>query len=222
VKRIDQNRQKARTRDSLQALSKLGELVDGRYRIVSQPPIVVPARELASAYSLSPDEVQHAIQKQFRAYRATLRDDVRDLLERFHVVDVARKVVGVGSVGTRAFIVLLEGRDAGDRLSLPVSRPAVRSADSRSYQNAVGRLCAPSSVNQATRPCRSATQSDTSAVFPHPGPPHTKVDPRRAPSSSVEFRRDRRTNLRGTGGRFHRTTAPIGVPTPAAPLPAVL
>jgi uncharacterized protein (DUF2252 family) len=58
------------------------------------------------------------IGEQFRAYRATLRDDQRKLLERFQVVDVARKVVGVGSVGTRAFIVLLQGRDQHDPLFL--------------------------------------------------------------------------------------------------------
>ncbi|GAA3064364.1 DUF2252 domain-containing protein [Pseudonocardia yunnanensis] len=111
---------KAHTRDSLQALSKLGEMVDGKYRIVSQPPIVVPARDLAASYGLSPDEVMPAIQEQFRAYRATLEDNRRKLLERFQVVDAARKVVGVGSVGTRAFIVLLQGRDAQDPLFLQV------------------------------------------------------------------------------------------------------
>ena len=111
---------KARTRDSLQALSKLGEMVDGRYRIVSQPPIVVPMRELSSYYSVSPDEIEQAIHDQFRGYRATLQDDRRHLLERFEVVDMARKVVGVGSVGTRAFIVLLQGRDQQDPLFLQV------------------------------------------------------------------------------------------------------
>ena len=111
---------KARTRDSLQALSKLGELVDGQYRIVSQPPIVVPARELAATYGLSPDEVERGLHQQFSAYRATLRDDQRQLLERFQMVDVARKVVGVGSVGTRAFIALLQGRDQHDPLILQV------------------------------------------------------------------------------------------------------
>ncbi|MFC5264065.1 DUF2252 domain-containing protein [Kribbella qitaiheensis] len=111
---------KARTRDSMQALSKLGELVDGEYRIVSQPPIVVPARDLAVADGLSRDQVESMIRDQFRAYRATLQDDRRRLLERFEVVDLARKVVGVGSVGTRAFIVLLQGRDANDPLFLQV------------------------------------------------------------------------------------------------------
>ena len=60
------------------------------------------------------------IHEQFRAYRATLQDDRRRLLERFEVVDMARKVVGVGSVGTRAFIVLLQGRDAQDPLFLQI------------------------------------------------------------------------------------------------------
>jgi uncharacterized protein (DUF2252 family) len=111
---------KAHTRDSLQALSKLGEVVDGNYRIVSQPPIVVPARDLAATYGLSADEVVPVIREQFRAYRATLPDDRRYLLERFQVVDMARKVVGVGSIGTRAFIVLLQGRDAQDPLFLQI------------------------------------------------------------------------------------------------------
>ena len=119
-KRAEKTAAKAHTRDSLQALSKLGELVDGKYRIASQPPIVVPARDLAATYGLSPDEVVPAIHEQFRAYRATLQDDRRHLLERFEIVDAARKVVGVGSVGTRAFIVLLQGRDAHDPLFLQI------------------------------------------------------------------------------------------------------
>ena len=112
--------QKAHSRDSLQALSKLGELVDGRYRIVSQPPIVVPSRELEAAYGVSAEEAQNMIHEQFRAYRATLQPDRRQLLERFEFIDMARKVVGVGSVGTRAFIVLLQGRDQEDPLFLQV------------------------------------------------------------------------------------------------------
>ena len=119
-KRAVQEVEKAHTRDSLQALSKLGELVDGRYRIVSQPPIVVPLRDLAATYGLSADEAEGAIHEQFRAYRATLQADRRHLLEQFQIVDAARKVVGVGSVGTRAFIVLLQGRDAEDPLFLQI------------------------------------------------------------------------------------------------------
>ena len=111
---------KAHTRDSLQASAKLAEVVDGQQRIVSDPPIVVPARDLAATYGFSPDEVSGLIREQFRAYRATLQDDRRHLLERFSVVDSARKVVGVGSVGTRAFIVLLQGRDQQDPLFLQI------------------------------------------------------------------------------------------------------
>ena len=112
---------KAHTRDSLQALSKLAEKVDGHYRIVSQPPIVIPARDIdAPSFGMSADELQHAIHEQLRAYRSTLQDDRRHLLERFEVIDVARKVVGVGSVGTRAFIALLQGRDDQDPLFLQV------------------------------------------------------------------------------------------------------
>jgi uncharacterized protein (DUF2252 family) len=112
--------QKAYTRDSLQALSKLGELVDGQYRIVSQPPVVIPLRELGALHDYTPDQMAHMVHEQFRSYRATLEDDRRHLLERFQIIDVARKVVGVGSVGTRAFIVLLQGRDQQDPLFLQV------------------------------------------------------------------------------------------------------
>jgi uncharacterized protein (DUF2252 family) len=125
-KTAQKNVAKARTRDSLQALSKLGELVDGRYRIVSQPPIVVPMRDLEGTYGFNQDEIERLLHEQFRAYRATLRDDQRQLLERFQVVDLARKVVGVGSVGTRAFIALLQGRDQQDPLFLQM-KEATRS-----------------------------------------------------------------------------------------------
>ena len=120
LKRGRKNFDKARTRDSLQALSKLGEYADGQYRIASRPPIIVPVRDLATTYGLSPEEAESTIHDQFRAYRATLQDDRRHLLAKFHIVDAARKVVGVGSVGTRAFIVLLQGRDEQDPLFLQV------------------------------------------------------------------------------------------------------
>src|SRR4051794_33951800 len=112
--------EKAHSRDSLQALSKLAERVDGTYRIVSQPPIVVPRRDYVATLGISGDQTDEIIRDQFNAYRATLQDDRRQLLERFEVVDAARKVVGVGSVGTRAFIVLLQGRDAQDPLFLQI------------------------------------------------------------------------------------------------------
>jgi len=121
ARRAEKNIEKAHTRDSVQALSKLAELgEDGQYRIISQPPVIVPGRDLAATYGLSPDEVMPTIHEQFRAYRATLQDDRRRLLEKFEIVDAARKVVGVGSVGTRAFIVLLQGRDQQDPLFLQI------------------------------------------------------------------------------------------------------
>jgi uncharacterized protein (DUF2252 family) len=112
--------EKARTRDSTQALSKLAEYVDGRYRIISQPPVLVPSRDLPATYGYSVQEIEQVVHEQFRAYRSTLRDDQRHLLERFEIIDIARKVVGVGSVGRRAFIVLLQGRDEQDPLFLQV------------------------------------------------------------------------------------------------------
>jgi len=112
---------KALTRDSLQALSKLGELVDGHYRIISQPPIVVPLRDVnAEEYGMTLADIERALHEQFRDYRSTLQDDRRHLLEKFEIIDMARKVVGVGSVGTRAFILLLQGRDEQDPLFLQV------------------------------------------------------------------------------------------------------
>jgi uncharacterized protein (DUF2252 family) len=114
--------EKAHASDSLQALSKLTELVDGQYQITSQPPLIVPARDLVSTFGLTQGQLMPALHEQFRAYRATLQDDRRRLLERFEVVDMARKVVGVGSVGTRCYIVLLQGRDSRDPLFLQVKQ----------------------------------------------------------------------------------------------------
>jgi uncharacterized protein (DUF2252 family) len=114
------NVEKAHSRDSLQALSKLGELVDGRYRIASVPPVVIPARDLPMTFGSSHRSLEELVHHQLTAYRATLRDDRRHLLEQFEFVDAARKVVGVGSVGTRAFIALMQGRDSGDPLFLQV------------------------------------------------------------------------------------------------------
>jgi uncharacterized protein (DUF2252 family) len=110
---------KARTRGNVQALSKLSEVVDGKHRIVSQPPLIIPLRDLAE-YGLDAGSVEAELRQQFRDYRATLPDDRKQLLDRFDFVDVARKVVGVGSVGTRAYIALFQGRDERDPLFLQV------------------------------------------------------------------------------------------------------
>ena len=120
AKRARKAAEKAHTRDSLQALSKLAEVVDGKYRIISQPPAVIPMRDLEDRHGLSVEEFEHVIHEQFRAYRETLQHDRRHVLERFQFVDMAHKIVGVGSVGARAFIVLLQGRDHNDPLFLQV------------------------------------------------------------------------------------------------------
>jgi uncharacterized protein (DUF2252 family) len=120
VKSMNKTLRKAHTRDSLGALPKFAEFVDGRHRIVSQPPVIIPLRDLAASYEMTPEQARDAVEEQFRAYKATLSNDRRQLLDRFTIVDMARKVVGVGSVGTRAFMVLLQGRDNADPLFLQV------------------------------------------------------------------------------------------------------
>jgi len=121
---------KARTRTNLDALAKLTEVVDGRQRIVSQPPVLIPLRELDRYYDVDAADLRDVVLQFFEDYRQTLSETRRLLLDRFRVVDVARKVVGVGSVGTRAFVALLEGRDERDPLFLQVtpSRAAPRRA----------------------------------------------------------------------------------------------
>jgi hypothetical protein len=107
---------KARTRDSLQALSKLTTIVDGQLRIVSDPPLIVPVEELFP--QLESDALRESFHQLVRGYRRSLQTDRRHLLEEFEFLQIARKVVGVGSVGTRAWILLLVGRDNNDPLFL--------------------------------------------------------------------------------------------------------
>jgi len=111
MKKATKSIKKARGRDSLQALSKLTKVVDGRRRFEEDPPLLTRVVE---------DEIREHIDEILWMYRRTLQDDRRHLLDRYRFVDVARKVVGVGSVGTRAFLVLLEGRDENDPLFLQV------------------------------------------------------------------------------------------------------
>ena len=126
IKIATKTMRKAHTRDSLHALGRFAEVVDGRYRIVSQPPVVVPLRDLEGSWGLSTDQMREVVEDQFHAYQTSLSADRRKLLERFTIVDMARKVVGVGSVGTRAWMVLLQGRDTDDPLFLQV-KEATRS-----------------------------------------------------------------------------------------------
>lgn len=120
AKVADSTLAKAHSRTNLQAFSKLVEVVDGKQRIVSQPPVLVPLRELDVHYGGTPEELEAIVRKQFVEFRSSLPEVRRRLIDRFEIVDVARKVVGVGSVGTRAFVVLLQGRDEGDPLFLQV------------------------------------------------------------------------------------------------------
>jgi uncharacterized protein (DUF2252 family) len=109
-KRAKKGLTKARGRDSLQALSKLTRVVDGRRRFEEDPPLLVRVEE----------EIREQIDEILQMYRSTLQDDRLHLLDRYRFVDAARKVVGVGSVGTRDYVVLLEGRDEDDPLLLQV------------------------------------------------------------------------------------------------------
>jgi uncharacterized protein (DUF2252 family) len=108
---------KTRTRDSMRASSKLTHEVDGQRRIVADPPLVVPIEDVAGIVG-GPMAVETALRGLIRSYRKTLQTDRRVLLEEFEYVHAARKVVGVGSVGTRAWILLLLGRDGQDPLFL--------------------------------------------------------------------------------------------------------
>jgi uncharacterized protein (DUF2252 family) len=115
-KHFERNIAKARSKDSVRALGKLTEVVDGERRIVGDPPLIVPVEDV-----VGPDEVrdvEETLRRLIRSYRRTLSGDRRRLLERYRYVHAAHKVVGVGSVGTRAWIVLMLGRDDNDPLFL--------------------------------------------------------------------------------------------------------
>jgi uncharacterized protein (DUF2252 family) len=116
VRRTEKSLAKARTRDSMSAFEKLTHVVDGEARIVDQSPLIVPIDALAPGGER--DELFELLRSLMRVYRETLEYDRRVLLEQFRLVDFARKVVGVGSVGTRAWIALLFGRDGQDPLFL--------------------------------------------------------------------------------------------------------
>jgi uncharacterized protein (DUF2252 family) len=110
---------RSRTKDSMHALEKLTRVVDGEPRIISDPPLIVPFDDLLPKGS-NPRAVQDEIRNLIRRYRRTLETDRRHLLEEFRFVDLARKVVGVGSVGTRAWIALFIGTDGQDPLFLQI------------------------------------------------------------------------------------------------------
>jgi uncharacterized protein (DUF2252 family) len=117
AKTAEANIAKARTKDSMQAFSKLTAEVDGERRITGDPPLIVPIDQLMPP-GTEREATVNSLRSLLRAYRRTLETDRRHLLEDFRVVDMARKVVGVGSVGTRAWILLMLGRDDQDPLFL--------------------------------------------------------------------------------------------------------
>jgi uncharacterized protein (DUF2252 family) len=115
-KAVDRTVTKARRKDSTRAFAKLAHEVGGAPRIVSDPPLIVPVGDLADGAEAQ--QIENGVRDLIDRYRASLRPDCHRLLERYEYADLARKVVGVGSVGTRAWIVLLMGRDDADPLFL--------------------------------------------------------------------------------------------------------
>jgi uncharacterized protein (DUF2252 family) len=142
---------KARTRDSMQAFGKLTTLVDGERRIVADRPLVVPIAELLP--DRRREELDGEMQTLLRGYLQTLQPDRRVLVQRYRFVDMAHKVVGVGSVGTLTWIVLLTGRDANDPLFLQVkeAQPSVleRFTAKSEYANQGQRVVAGQRLMQA-------------------------------------------------------------------------
>ena len=118
-KNLDKGLAKARTRDSMQELRKLTRIEDGRPQIVPDPPVIVPLRDLLGELAGAVD-IEKELKDLIGVYRRTLQPDRRVLLEQYEFTDMARKVVGVGSVGTRCWIILMLGRDDSDPLFLQV------------------------------------------------------------------------------------------------------
>jgi uncharacterized protein (DUF2252 family) len=120
IKRVQRNMAKAQGKDNLKAFDKLTERVDGNVRIISDPPLIVRIEDMAMAEGVDPKVLDAWLRDTFRHYRQSLQPDRRHLLESYEMIDIARKVVGVGSVGTRCWIVLLLGKDEADPLFLQV------------------------------------------------------------------------------------------------------
>jgi uncharacterized protein (DUF2252 family) len=152
-KQVSKGLAKARTRDSMQEVGKLTRVVDGRPRIISDPPLLVPLDELLGSQAdrkLMESELSDLVGR----YRRTLETDRRYLLDQFQFADMARKVVGVGSVGTRCWIVLLLGRHDADPLFLQVKEASEsvlsRFAGASKYANQGQRVVAGQRLMQAS------------------------------------------------------------------------
>ena len=153
LKKAEASIEKSRTKDSMHALEKLTTLGDGEPRIISDPPLIVPIDELLPTQT-ERDALQNEMRNLIRSYRRTLETDRRLLLEQFRFVDLARKVVGVGSVGTRAWIALFLGVDELDPLFLQIkeAQPSVleQFAGKSAYSNCGQRVVAGQRLMQAT------------------------------------------------------------------------
>lgn len=116
--------QKVKRKDSSRAVTKFTEVVDDELRIISDPPVIVPLRDMVkdnpNAGELGAEEMEALVRLALTEYRHTLSPERRKLIELYRGVDIAHKVVGVGSVGTRAIIVVLQGADRDDPLVLQI------------------------------------------------------------------------------------------------------
>ena len=142
---------KAHTADTMKALRKLTTVVDGRRRIISDPPLIVPVEEISA--DVQADAIYQLLHTVTGKYRRTLQSDRRHLLEQFTMVQAARKVVGVGSVGTRAFVVLMDALDGVEPLFLQAkeAQPSVLAeyAGRSQYSNQGERVVAGQHLMQA-------------------------------------------------------------------------
>jgi len=118
LKNLQRNVQKAESKDRLKAKVKLTQLVGDELRFRSDPPLLVPAEEVFS--EVDHEQLETSIRQALRSYRRSLSGDRRRLVESYGYLQLARKVVGVGSVGTRAWLALMVGRDNDDPLFLQV------------------------------------------------------------------------------------------------------
>src|SRR5271169_3799496 len=142
---------KAHSSDSMKALGKLTTVVDGQRRIISTPPTIVPVEEVFAG--VQADAIYKLIHTVLGKYRRTLQSDRRHLLEQFTLVQVARKVVGVGSVGTRAYVLLMDAADGVEPLFLQAkeAQPSVLAeyAGRSQYNNQGERVVAGQHLQQA-------------------------------------------------------------------------
>jgi uncharacterized protein (DUF2252 family) len=152
-KLVDKGMTKARTQDSLREVGKLTRMVDGEPRIISDPPVLVPVDELLES-DMDRKDLKEFMTGLIGSYRRTLQSDRKYLLDQYQFCDMARKVVGVGSVGTRCWIILMLGRDESDPLFLQVKEAQVsvlsRYVGASQYKNQGQRVVAGQRLMQAS------------------------------------------------------------------------